>query len=108
MTAVVAPICVEDAKLSFRRVASFLFEVVHHLAEVIAIHRKTPFAAEEGIIGRLHADESAHIGKRLDFHLVGKGELGKVLLARLHDIYIVVLYSLYLGIGGVIVENQKP
>ena len=46
MAAMVAPVRVQDAQFRFVRIAAFLPEILHHLCQVVCIHRQSVLPAE--------------------------------------------------------------
>ena len=45
MTAVIAPICIQDTEFCLKRVTTFCLEIVHHFAKVVCIHCQTHLPA---------------------------------------------------------------
>ena len=91
MTAVVAPICIENAKFGFIRVASFGLEVVHHLAKVVSIHCQPHLLAIRCKFLFREGGQTFEDLYRDDFRLLHCDESGKILLTGLDCIDIIFL-----------------
>ena len=81
MTAVVAPICIQDAELSLRWIAAFSLEVLHHLTKVVCIHGKTHLPAIWSKLFLCQGCESLKHRHRRNLRLLHSRELCEVLLA---------------------------
>ena len=83
MTAVVAPIRIEDAKLSLRRVAAFLPEIPHDLTEIVVAHGQAVGLAESVILPFRHGGKAAQVLEGLDSGFLAEREDPEVLGATL-------------------------
>ncbi len=107
VTAMVAPICVEDAELRLVGVAALGLEIVHHLHEVVSIHGETHFAAVfRSLVGSDFPQAFEHL------HRIGVGALRKmqhieVLTAGLHGVDAISGNLLYVGRGDRGVESNQ-
>ena len=95
VTAMVAPICIEDTELGLRRVTSFSLEIIHHFAEVISIHRQPHLLAIRSKLILCQSGKSLKNRHRSHFRLFHSRQLGKILLTGLNCIDIIFLYSGY-------------
>ena len=107
MTAVVAPVGVQNPQLGLIGIAAFRTKVLHHLAQVVGIHRQPLLAAEALQLRLPHAREpvehlhGAHLG------LLHVAEHREVLLARLDGVDIVAADLLQLLVGGSVLEKEQ-
>ena len=107
MTAVVAPIGVEDAEFRFERVAALLAEVLHHFVQVVLVHGEAVGAAETGVVGRSHFGEAGEIFERLHFGVVVQRQNFHVFGAAFHRVDDVVADAGEVLIGEAAVEDQQ-
>ena len=91
VAAMVAPICVQYAEFRLVRIAAFFREVFYHLAKVVRIHGKSHLAAERLQVCVRHFREAIQHRHRFHGSRLGIRKLGKVLLAGLHGIDIIML-----------------
>ena len=91
MTAMVAPVCVEDTEFGLGRVAAFSLEIIDNLAKVISVHRKTHLLAVWGkfVLGK--CCKAFKDRNRSHLRLLHCREFSKILLTRLHRIYVIFL-----------------
>ncbi len=90
VAAVVAPVGVQNPQFGLVGVAAFLGEVLHHLGEVVGIHRQTHLPAICSQIFSLHIPESLEDRNRLDGRVFGVREFREVLDAGLDRVDAVV------------------
>ncbi len=107
VAAVVAPVGVEYPQLGLGGVPLLIAEVLHHLGEVVGVHGQAPLGAECGIFLRLHGSEAFQDAGGTDLGLVGKVQLGKVLLAGLHRIDIIMADSVQSRVRHVVVKYYE-
>ncbi len=107
VTAVVGPVGVENAQLGLGGVAALVAEVVHHLSEVVGIHRQPPLLAERCQVGLGHIGESVERGERLYVGVLNLLQLRQVFLPCLHGVDVVMANASQVGIANRIVEQQQ-
>ena len=91
VTAMVAPVGVQDAEFRLGRVPSFGLEVFHHFPEVVRVHRQPVALAEARVLVRGQVDEAREVLEGLHVGLLAEREDGKVLLAAFHRVDEIVL-----------------
>ncbi len=108
VTAVVAPVCVEDTEFRFVGVAAFGLEIGHHLHEVVAVHGQTHGAA---VFRCRRGSDFPQPFKHL--HRVGMRAFRKmqdleVLASRLDGVDAIFRHTLDVGRGDGGVESHQP
>ena len=81
MTAMVAPVCIENAELRLKRIPALCLEIIHHLAEVVCIHGKTHLPAVWSKLLLCQSGKALEHRNRCHLRLLQSIELRKVLLA---------------------------
>ena len=107
MAAVVAPIGVQDAELSLRRVPAFPAEVVHHFAEVVRIHSQAVALAERSQGFFLHPNKARQVFQGLDIGLLGQRKDAQVFAAALYRVNEVMGHALQLFGGNLLPKDQQ-
>ena len=90
MTAVVAPVGVQDAQLGFRGVAAFAAEVEHYLAQVVGVHGQAVRLAEGAEIGLLHLRKACQVLQGLHGGLLCQGKDAQVFAAAFYRIDVIM------------------
>ena len=107
MAAVVAPIGIQNAQLRLVGVAALLAEVLHHLVEVVGVHRQPhPLAVRLQPVVRHLAESVQHLNG-LHLGLLHVRQHREVLLARLHGVDVVVADPGQFLFGNAVVEEQQ-
>ena len=91
VTAVVAPVGVQDTEFRLGGVPAFGLEVLHDLAEVVRVHRQAVALAESEVLVRSQVDEARQVLQGLHIGLLAEREDGQVLLAAFHRVDEIVL-----------------
>ena len=91
MTAVVAPVCIEDAKLCLERITALSLEVVHYLTKVVCVHCKTHLLAVRCELLLCESCKTFKYRDRCNLRLLHCRKLSKILLARLHCVDVIFL-----------------
>ena len=107
MAAVVAPVGIQDAQLRLEGVATLRAEVLHHLVEVVGIHRQThPLTIGfEFVI--LHLPKTLQHLNGFHLGLLHVAQHREILLARLHGIDVVVADTGQLLLRDARIEEQQ-
>ena len=107
MTAMIAPICIQNPEFGLVRVTAFRLEIIHDFPEVIGIHGQSHLPAIRSEFFFLHGSEAFQYLHRNHRSLLGIGKLCKIFLAGFDRIYIVMFYFLYDGIIGIRLKNDE-
>ena len=91
VTAVVAPVGVQDTEFRLGGIPALGLEVLHDLAEVVRVHRQAVALAESEVLVRSQVDEARQVLQGLHIGLLAKRENGQVLLAAFHRVDEIVL-----------------
>ena len=107
MAAMVAPIGIEDAQFRFVGIAALGAEILHHLAQVVVVHRQ-PHPLAVGLQLRIrHLPETLQYLDGLHLGLLHVAQHREVFLARLHGVDVIMADLLQLGIGHLVLEQQQ-
>ena len=107
MTAMVAPVRIENPQLGFERIATLSPEIFDHFAQVVGIHRQTVLLAV-GIEFRIfHLPEPVQYRHRFHGGAFQIVQDPQILLARLHGIDIIATNTLHRLLGKFRREDQQ-
>ena len=107
VAAVVAPIGVENAQFGLIGIAALGAEILHHLAQVVVVHRQPHPLAVRLQLRIRHLPETLQYLDGLHLGLLHVAQHREVFLARLHGVDVIMADLLQLGIGHLVVEQQQ-
>ena len=108
MTAVVAPVGVQDTELRLGRIPAFGLEILHHVREIVGVHGEAVSLAEGGVILRSKSGEAGKILQRLHGRLLAERQHGEILLAAFYRVDEIVADLGEGFLGDRVFEHDEP